>query len=282
MVNRDAVWLEVALNGAAGRAWQPGIPIVEQTIIEEAVACVRAGAAIVHLHAYDESGNPTEDVATYARIIEGIKRHCDAIVYPTLGLTGSVEQRYAPIIELAALGLMEWGVVDPGSVNIAHEFQVAAGLDGMLYRNPDSHIRAGLELAADNNWRPAYAIYEPGFVRLGAAIAANYAGLKSPIYRLMFSDHLLFGMPPSEYALEFYAKHLADTAPNSPWMISGLDADIEPILLLAIERGAHIRVGLEDAPLGTSKTNLELVEQAVSRIVSAGYAVAEVDEIRAA
>jgi DNA-binding transcriptional LysR family regulator len=50
------IWIEAALNGAWSRAFQPGIPDTVQTIIEEGVACARAGAAIVHAHAYDGGG----------------------------------------------------------------------------------------------------------------------------------------------------------------------------------------------------------------------------------
>lgn len=278
---QDPVWLEVALNGAAGKAFQPGIPVSPKEIIQQGIACAKAGAAIVHLHVYDEHQQPVEDADLYIEVIEGIRADCDVIVYPTLGLTGDIETRYAPIKELAERGLMEWGVVDPGSVNISHSSQVAAGIDGLLYPNPDAHIRAGLEFAAADGWKPAYAIYEPGFARLGAAMAATVANLQTPIYRIMFSDNLLFGTPPTTAALEFYASHLQQVAPGAPWMISGLDADISEIMPAALELGAHVRVGLEDAPFGCAKTNLQLVESAVSTIQRCGSSLVSANEIRA-
>ena len=45
------VWIEAALNGAWSRALQPGIPDTIETIVAEGVACARAGATIVHVHA---------------------------------------------------------------------------------------------------------------------------------------------------------------------------------------------------------------------------------------
>lgn len=282
MSTTQPVWLEVALNGAAGQSFQPLIPITVEDIIEQGITCAKAGAAIVHLHAYTPDGQPTEDVDTYSRIIEGIKNQCDVIIYPTLGLSGSAEERYAPIKKLAERGLMEWGVVDPGSVNITHTSMVAAGADGILYPNPDAHIRAGLELAAANNWKPAYAIYEPGFARLGAAMAATFEDLKTPIYRIMLSDNLLFGMPPSLQAIEFYHAHLSTIAPDAPWMLSGLDADVEALVEPALDMGAHIRVGLEDAPFGCQKTNLELLESAKQIITNSERSIATAAQIRAA
>jgi uncharacterized protein (DUF849 family) len=52
------VWIEAALNGAWSRALQPGIPSTIEAIIAEGVACARAGASIIHTHAYDHGGLP--------------------------------------------------------------------------------------------------------------------------------------------------------------------------------------------------------------------------------
>ncbi|MFN3959692.1 MAG: 3-keto-5-aminohexanoate cleavage protein [Parvularculaceae bacterium] len=277
---KRSVWLEAAVNGAAGRALQPRIPVTADEIIDDAVASAEAGAAIIHLHAYDANGAPVEDADIYSYIIEGVRARTNAIVYPTLALKGDREARLAPIRTLARRGLLDWGVVDPGSVNITHRMQAAAGMDGVHYPNPDDHIRAALALAAADGWRPAYAIYEPGFARLGAAMAAATPGLKTPVYRVMFSDNLLFGMAPSRRGLDFYAAHLDDTAGDAPRMLSGLDANIDALIEPALALGFHIRVGLEDAPFGTDRTNAELVVAAARRIEAAGCALARAADIR--
>jgi 3-keto-5-aminohexanoate cleavage enzyme len=276
------IWLEAAVNGAAGRALQPRIPVTPEEIIADALACAEAGAAVIHLHAYDGAGAPVEDADIYARIIEGVRARCDALVYPTLALKGDLEARLAPIRALGRRGLMEWGVVDPGSVNITHRMQAAAGMDGVHYPNPDNHIRAALALAVADGWRPAFAIYEPGFARLGAALAAASPGLKTPVYRVMFSDNLLFGMAPSRRGLDFYAAHLDETASGAPRMLSGLDANIDALIEPALAIGFHIRVGLEDAPFGTDRSNVELVAAARRRIEAAGFRLASPAEVRAA
>ncbi len=83
-------WLEVALNGGWTRALQPLNPIAVDEIIAEGVACVREGAAIVHLHAYDAAtGRQCDDADVYAHIIEGIRSKVDAIVYPTIDGEGT-------------------------------------------------------------------------------------------------------------------------------------------------------------------------------------------------
>jgi len=42
-----------ALNGAWGRERQPAIPISIDEVVVDGIAAAKAGAAIIHLHAYD-------------------------------------------------------------------------------------------------------------------------------------------------------------------------------------------------------------------------------------
>ena len=260
-------------------------------IIAEGIACARAGAAIVHVHAYDEkTGRQKDDADLYAAIIEGIRAKEDVVVYPTLPFAGSVDapnmmtaqERFTHTETLAKRGLLEWTVVDPGSTNITRLDEIAAGKQGFVYANPESHIRLGLELCSRYRIHPGYALYEPGFVRLGAALERAYPQVPQCIYRFMFSDGLSFGFPPRPYALDAFLQLLADEAPHAPWMIAGLDVNITPLMAYAAERGGHIRVGLEDAPFGASKTNVQLVEEAVAVIRSVGKEPASIKEIRQA
>ena len=269
-------WLEVALNGAWGKDLQPGIPIRVADIVAEGIACAAEGAAIVHVHAYDESsGRQRDDADLYARIIEGIRSRCDCIVYPTIPIGGhamTATERFAAIESLARRGLLEWAVVDPGSLNV----------DGFVYLNPDEHIRHGLALAARNGFHPSYAIYEPGFLRLGAARAKEADGLPQPIYRFMFSQALPFGFPPAEYALAAYLELLGAEAPRAPWMVAGLTVDVLPLTQSVVAHGGHVRVGLEDAPLGSPRSNLEWVRAARAAIQSSGGTLASCAEVREA
>src|SRR3546814_380507 len=169
------VWLEVALNGPWSREKQPGIPLSADEIVWEALACADEGASILHFHAYDEqSGRQRDDYEIYAPIIERIRSRADVICYPTIPFAGgpdspiasTPEARFCAVEKLLRAGLIEWAVVDPGSVNIAQYRDIAQGWPGFIYANPESHIRYGLELAQKHQITPSYAIYEPGFVRL--------------------------------------------------------------------------------------------------------------------
>lgn len=155
---------------------------------------------------------------------------------------------------------------DPGTVNFARFDRIAAGETGFVRLNPGEHIREGLRIAAEHRVRPSFAIYEPGFSRLGAALAAaQRGGVPTPVHRFMFSDDFAWGFPPRRYAPEAHLALLAEVAPGAPWMVAGLGVDTAPLLRDALEPGGHARVGLKGAPFGETRTNRALVEAAADR-----------------
>jgi 3-keto-5-aminohexanoate cleavage enzyme len=283
------VWIEAALNGAWGRALQPGIPDTIEAIVAEGVACARAGATIIHTHAYDGGGPQTHDWQVYARIIEGIRAQIDVPVYPSYPgfmTTGSdtspvadTTVRFAHIEALAARGLLDFAIIDPGSANLSQTTTSSAAAPAGTYMNPETHVRHALDFAARHGLHPVFAIYEPGFARAGAALA-RAAGVKAPIYRLMFCEGLAVGFPPRPYALAAYVSLLEEEAGPAPWMIAAVNADLRPLFAETIARGGHIRVGLEDAPLGTRTSNLALVEEAVRIVRDHGAEPASAAEMR--
>src|SRR5262249_37451937 len=149
------------LNGGWSRKLQPLVPVSVGEIVAEGIACVRAGAAIVHVHAYDEAlGRQKDDPDIYARIIEGIRAEVDAIVYPTIdghvpeGKEASITglSRYRAVEALAKRGLLEWSAVDPGSTNFSTYGGVARDRPGTVYMNPESDARYGFGLAAQHGF----------------------------------------------------------------------------------------------------------------------------------
>src|SRR5215469_11825416 len=111
-------WIEVALNGAWTRKLQPRIPVLASEIIEEGVACIKAGAAIIHAHTLDPAtGRQNGDVDNCAVFMEGIRAQVDAIVYPTV--IGKLDRSnpawlWKPAVELAKRGILEMGLPRSG------------------------------------------------------------------------------------------------------------------------------------------------------------------------
>jgi 3-keto-5-aminohexanoate cleavage enzyme len=280
------VWIEVALNGAWSRDVQPGIPDTVNAIVVEGVACAKAGAAIIHTHAYDTGGAQTFDWQVYARIIEGIRKQIDVPVYPSYpGVPDDnpaslpADRRFAHLTALAERGLLDFSIIDPGSVNFTTNRTKADARPAWTYLNPETHVRHALDFAKRRGLHPAFAIYEPGFTRAGAALA-KAIGVKTPIYRFMFSDTFAFGFPPRSYALAAQIALLDESHPGAPWMTAGLGVDVRPLIAETVAKGGHVRVGLEDAPLGTTIGNVAWVEDAVKSVRAAGGEPATATDVR--
>ena len=285
----STTWLEVAINGPWSRSKQPNIPVLADEIVETAIACAAEGASIIHFHAYDPvTGRQRDDYDIYAPIIERIRSQVDVICYGTLPFAGSVDalkpltpaERYGAVDKLVRAGLIEWSVVDPGSTNISQYSDMQSGKEGFVYSNPESHIRYGLQLAQQHGISPSFAIYEPGFMRMGAALHGLYPGAPTPIYRLMFSQTIAFGFPPTPWALNAYLQLLEAEHAGSPWMVAGLGVELGELIEHAVHLGGHVRVGLEDSPMGCNHDNLYLLKQARKRIESAGGSLANANQVR--
>jgi uncharacterized protein (DUF849 family) len=197
--------------------------------------------------------------------------------------TGATDaaKRFAHLEELAARGLLDFAIIDPGSANFSQTRTTSAAKPAGTYINSEAEVRHALEFAVRHGLHPDFAVYEPGFARAGAALA-RAAGSKTPIYRLMFCEGLAVGFPPRSYALDAYLALLEEEAGSAPWMIAAVNADLRLLFAETIARGGHIRVGLEDAPLGTTATNLAMVEEAVRLVRQHGAEPATPAEMRQA
>jgi 3-keto-5-aminohexanoate cleavage enzyme len=277
-------WLEVALNGSWNRKRQPLVPVTPAEIVAEGIACAREGAAIVHYHAFDtERGAPSDDLDLHRRIIEGIREQVDALVYPTtvsrklrLDETDAVTGRFDLARGLAAHGLLDALVIDPG----AHlMFDPLERWSPYIYANFIEDIDEALALCRNCGAAASFAIYEPGYARVGAYRARAADLPVAPIHRAMFSDTLLYGLPPGDAAIAAYASLFAGL--GTRWMMAGLDYDISPWLPAALEAGADVRVGLEDAPHGCAQGNVQQVRAATEAVARSGRRLADAAGIRA-
>ena len=88
----------------------------------------------------------------------------------------------------------------------------------------------------------------------------------------MTGGRALWGVPPIPEGLDLYLAMLGDT--GIPWAIALIDGDAlaHPLTRRALERGGHLRVGLEDDPRGAS--NEELVRAAAALCAEVGRPVA--------
>lgn len=280
------VVVEAAINGATTRARNPHVPLAPAEIAAEALRCFAAGAAIVHNHIDDFSLGGD---AAAARYHEGwrpvLAERPDAILYPTVSVGGAVAERFAHVAPLADAGCTRMGVFDPGSVNLG-----VAGDDGLpgpiefVYANSYGDIRFVAALLDRHRLGPSVSIFEPGFLR--TTLAYHRAGRlpRGAFVKLYFGGDAgylggaaggaTFGLPPTRIALDAYLELLAGT--DLPWAVAVIGGDVvgSGIARLALERGGHVRVGLEDYAGQRTPTNVELVDEVVTLARTVGRPIA--------
>jgi uncharacterized protein (DUF849 family) len=265
----EPVILEVALNGITRPERNPAAPQHTDAIARDALACLDAGAAIVHTHTDQPSLSPRAGAALYLEAYQPIlAARPDAILYPTTGLGATFEERYDHHVHLAEAGAIRQGLVDPGSVNFGESGPDGRPLDvDFVYRNGPRDVARMIERCTRLGLGPSVACFEPGFLR--ATVAYHRAGLLPPgtLVKLYFLERGYlaggppqFRVPPIREALELYLAMLGDC--GLPWAVAVLGGSLldSPLASLALARGGHLRVGLEDFP--DAKSNRDEVERA--------------------
>ena len=100
------VIIEAAINGATSKRRNPNVPISTDELIADALACLDAGAAIIHFHI--ASSGPVRrrrgGCATWRWLEPVLAARPDALWYPTINF-GPPALRYAHIAPLASSGL---------------------------------------------------------------------------------------------------------------------------------------------------------------------------------
>jgi uncharacterized protein (DUF849 family) len=286
----NPVIIEAAINGATPKSRNLHVPVTPGEIAADALRCMDAGAAIIHNHIDDFSFS---GAAAAERYLEGwrpvLDRRSDAIVYPTVSVTGSIAERYAHHELLADSGLARMGVFDPGSVNLG-----MAGDDGLpgpiafVYEHSYGDIRYVAELLDRCRLGPSVSIFEPGFLR--TTLVYHRAGKlpRGAFIKLYFGGDqgylggpptgVTFGLPPTAKALDAYLEMLEGC--DLPWAVAVLGGDVvaSGLAQLALERGGHLRVGLEDYAGPGTPTNADLVDEVAALIRRVGKPIASPNE----
>jgi len=284
----------VALNGNSAFRRNPAVPMTPDAIAQDAIACIAAGATLIHNHIEDYTANGAEAAARFEQGWRPIvAQYPDIIFSPTASAGATIEQRWAHNALLAERGLSSMAWLDPGSCNMAPH----SGADGMpgrgghVYQNSFDDIDYAVRKMAEYGLGPDIAIFEPGFLRAILAYARN--GLLPPgaLIRFYFGgDHnpssgvaggLAWGLPPTATALAAYREMMEGV--DLPWMVAVAGGDVAAcgIARLAIEQGGHVRVGLEDYAGPDVPDNATLVAQVAALAKAAGRPIADPATARA-
>jgi uncharacterized protein (DUF849 family) len=264
--------IEASLNGATSKKQNPNVPYSDEEIVSDAIACMEAGAALIHNHTEEPiiGGTGVLDAERYASAWRKLLAlRPDAILTPTMpvGQEGvSVEVRYSHVEQMSEQGLLAQGLCDPGTFNLSILDEDGLFADSTyLYRNDMRDSRYYVETCRKLKIGLSISIFEPGFLKF---ILAYYRAQKLPaggMLKFYFAaDHLPFGMPPTRASLDAYLGMIDNC--ELPWLVSSFGDDCVGCGLAkeAIKLGGHVQVGLEPFEGGRTPTNVELVEEVVS------------------
>ncbi|NYZ14526.1 3-keto-5-aminohexanoate cleavage protein [Azospirillum sp. RWY-5-1] len=103
-----------AITGASlTPSMSKALPVTGQEIADQSIAAIKAGAAIVHLHARETDGRPTNAIATWREFVPRIREETDAVINMSASLGSTAEERLEAVIDLRP----EIATVIVGSMN---------------------------------------------------------------------------------------------------------------------------------------------------------------------
>lgn len=278
--------IEAAINGETQPDRNPNTPRTPEEIIRDVMACLDAGATVIHAHTDDIrlTGQEAADhyLAAWATILE---QRPDTLWYPTLAAGADASESISHIEVLAKAIEMRIGLCDPGSTNLGAPDEEGLPM-GIVYANSYDDTRVALEQCERLRIGPSLAIYEPGWLR--TVLAFHHANRlpAGAMIKLYFGGEygifatqpgVSFGLAPTKNALLAYLDLLEGI--DLPWSVSvwGDDLFDTPLARMALERGGHLHVGLEEHFDPEHKpTNEALVQQAVALSSEVGRPIASI------
>ena len=291
------VIIEAAINGATTISRNPHVPRSPEEIAETALACLSAGASVIHNHIEDITCTGTAAADRYAQGWQAVlAARPDAILCPTLTICPDPVEAVSHLLPCARHGAA-MAPLDPGSDNLC-----STGADGLpgamrfVYANSYELIDQSVHTLATAGLGPSVAIYEPGFMRLvlayhragrlprGTMIKLYFGGdydfVGSDPHSAQPTRSVSFGLPPTRKALDAYLEMLEGTGLAWSACVLGGDCGNSDVARYALERGGHIRVGLEDFGGPQQPDNRTLVEQAAALCREVGRRPATCAEAR--
>jgi len=256
---------DISLQGEAKRHF-PGLDLSPEGVADEVVRAHNAGANVVHLHVWDEQGQPTTDLAAFQRTIRLIRDRCDIIIE---GSTGGVNQLSPAERSVSLQADIEMASLNSGSVNY----------DKGVYVNSPDDIAYWAQEMHRRRIKPNMAIFEVGMVANSMELARK--GWIEPPFLFSFVLGQQGAMPATPKNLLF----LSETIPRgSLWGVAGHGRCDLQMSALAMNMGGHARAGFEDNPyyrpgeLATS--NAQLIERLVRLARELGRSIATPAEAR--
>jgi len=260
----------VAITGSVPRKeHNPAVPVTIEEQVESTHEAFEAGATIAHCHVRDENQNPTSDPERFARLKEGLEKHCPGIIVQlsTGGRSGTGRERGGMLPlrpDMASLSV--------GSNNFPTR----------VYENsPDLVDWLAAEMLK-YEVKPEIEAFD--LSHIFQAVRMQHEGkLKGPLH-IQFVMGVKNAMPVDRAVFDFYVDTVKRIAPDATWCGAGIAQGQIQLNEWSIAAGGHTRTGLEDnlrlhkgvlAP-----SNAALVKRAVELCETYARPVATVTEAR--
>ena len=260
--------ISCALIGGAPSS-NPNHPVNASDIVREGIAAARAGAAILHIHARTEDGEPTQDPAVYSDIGERIRAEVDVVLnYTTGGSPGmSDDERLGSVRarpELASL--------DAGTLNFG------ADDDFVFVNTPRFQARAA-EQMLEHGVKPELECFDAGMVTAAVELIERGLVKAPPLFQIVLG--VRGGAPARMDTLVHLVSLLP---PDAVWAAFAVGRTHFSLMAGVLALGGHLRTGMEDVAYVAkgvrSTSNAELAARAVELCRIVGRPTATPDEAR--
>ena len=272
------VVISAALTGALTTRDQcEAIPYTPAEIAEEAAAAREAGAAVAHIHARTDEGDPTFSTETYREVYEEVRDRTDIIInFSTGAVDEPVETRTDYIREVSP----EVAALNMGSMNYAkYSDRREDFVFDQVFDNSFSEIQAFLSAMNDAGVKPELECFDTGHIG-NIRPLVKQGKLTHPIQFSLIMG-VLGGIPATVENLAHQVRQLPEDA---TWQVIGISRDQWPLVGAALSMGGNVRVGLEDnfyLPEGEMVgSNADLVARAARMARDVGREPATPDEAR--
>lgn len=274
----ERVVISAALTGALTTRDQcEAIPYTPAEIAEEAAAAREAGAAVAHIHARTDDGDPTFSTETYREIYEEVRDRTDIIInFSTGAVDEPVETRTDYIRDVSP----DIAALNMGSMNYAkYSDRRGEFVFDQVFDNSFSEIQAFLSAMNDAGVKPELECFDTGHIG-NIRPLVKQDKLTHPIQFSLIMG-VLGGIPATVENLAHQVRQLPDDA---TWQVIGISRDQWPLVGAALSMGGNVRVGLEDnfyLPEGEmAESNADLVARAARMARDVGREPATPDEAR--
>jgi 3-keto-5-aminohexanoate cleavage enzyme len=276
----NSVIICAALTGAATmKNNNPSVPYTIQEFAEEAYKCRQAGAAMVHVHARMDDGQPTHEIDRIQAVYDAIKQKSPDLLVclsSAVGIFKTPEQRLAQIVavkpEMASYNTnsMNFSIIDRNTGMIFFDY---------LFDNTFTMLQDFGKAFEENKVKPEIECYDVSGIDNTMIIA------KQGFFTEPMNFNFVWGVTGGQrFRPEMMIAMKNALPPGANFTTCAVGVEQFPANMLSCLLGGHMRVGMEDntrMPNGElAKGSYEQVEWCVKVAAALGREPAAPSEAR--